>query len=53
MFKYIWNYIWDVIRMSWNAPRTASGGLDMRFNSNKELARKNQDVVVLLALLFS
>lgn len=58
MFKYIWNYIWDVIRMSWNAPRTASGGLDMRFNSNKELAKKKSGcgciigIIVFIIILF-
>ncbi len=51
MFKYIWNYFIGIIRMSWNAPHTISGGLDMRFSSNKELAKRKTGCSCILGII--
>lgn len=51
MFKYFWNYILDIIGIRWNAPRTISGGLDMRFRSNKESVKRRSGCSCILAII--
>ena len=51
MFKYFWNYILDIIGIRWNAPRTISGGLDMRFSSNIESIKRRSGCSCILAII--
>lgn len=41
----------DIIGIRWNAPRTISGGLDMRFRSNKESVKRRSGCSCILAII--